>query len=57
MKYLKSDEPINNGNSKTTRLNVAGEVAIICLICENLGHTTKIGFHLSNAQKAVLNKQ
>ena len=57
MEYSKNDEPTNNKNSKVTRFNVAREDKFVCLICKNPGHATEKCFHLSKAQKAVLNKQ
>ena len=56
--YLKTDEPVNNKNTKTTRFNVALEDKIICLIYKKkLGHTTEKCFHLCKAREADLNKQ
>ena len=43
--YLKTEELTNNKNNKTTRLNVALEDKIICLIFQNPCHTTEKCFH------------
>ena len=55
--YLKTEVSTNDKNNETTRLNVALEEKIICLICKKPGHTNEKCFHLSNTQEAVFNKQ
>ena len=41
MEYTKSDEPINDKNSKVTRFNVAREEQFVCLICKKPGYVTE----------------
>ena len=57
MEYLKSEEPTNNKNNKTTRFKVALENKTIRLICKKSDHTTEKCFHLRKAQDAVLNNK
>ena len=56
-KYLKTDERINNKNSKTTRFDAAREDKSIIVICKKPNHTNKKCFYPSKAQEAVLNKK
>ena len=54
--YLKTEEPINDKNNKTTRVNVAREDKFVCLIRKKPGPATENSFHLSKVQEAVPNE-